>query len=169
MSWRAYDTGPIRLSPYAPRWRRPGQACPDATVAEARRMVETSSASLSHIARVVGVTTGTVSRWALNGSWARPVGAPPWSSRYDGNGWCARRPRLFDARRALREAEGLLRALEAAAPPAPEAAGPALDRLATALAALDEAARATRRRAPRQPQVRAPPQLSSSMASTLSG
>ena len=144
----SYPLGPapiFRLS-QAPRRRRPGEACPDATVAAARRMVETSSSSLSEIARRLGIGVSTVSKWALNGNWVRPPTAPPWSSRYDPNGWGARSPGLFEARRALREAEFLLGLLEAAPPPAPAAAGPALDRLAAALAWLDEATRAYERR-----------------------
>ncbi len=145
-----HDPEPIlRLSPYAPRWRRPGQACPDSTIAEARRLVEGSSGSLSHIARCLGIGVSTVSRWALNGNWVRPPTAPPWSSRYDSQGWGARSPGLFEARRGLREAEGLLGFLERAPPPAPTESGPALDRLAAALARLDEAARAYERRGAR--------------------
>lgn len=109
-------------------------------------MVEGSSSSLSAIARRLGISVVTVSQWALNGNWVRPPTAPPWSSRYDPDGWGARSPRLFEARQGLRQAESLLGFLEAAPAPPPTDAGPALERLAEALARLDEAARAYERR-----------------------
>ncbi len=141
VTWPRLDPPPlVRLSPFSRRRTRRGEACPDETVAEARRMVEGSSDSLSRIARVLGIAVSTLSHWALNGGWLRPPTAPPWSSRFDPHGWGGRSSRLFEARRALREAESVLRHLEAAGPPAPAASGPALDRLAAALARLDEAA-----------------------------
>lgn len=147
MSWPPPGPGPIlRLSPSVPRRRRPGQACPDETYAEARRLVEGSSASLSDIARRLGIAVATVSKWALNGFWVRPPSSPPWSSRSETRGWGARWRRLGETRRGLRQAERLLGSLEAAPPPAPADAGPGLDRLAEALARLEEAARAHKER-----------------------
>lgn len=146
MSRPPYDPGPIRLSPHAPRRRRPGQACPDETVADARRLVEGSALPLRDIARRLGISGGTLSQWALNGGWVRPAGAPPWSSRYRLRPGRRQSTRLFEARRGLREAEGFLVLLEAAPAPAPADAGRALDHLAAALDRLDEAARAFARK-----------------------
>lgn len=80
-----------------------------ASLAEVRRLIETSALSYRAIARITGVPRATISRHVLDGGWIRPQGGdvPPFSAEAERR---ARRGLL--AERVLRAAEDLVRRVE---------------------------------------------------------
>lgn len=124
-------TGLVRLST-GPSNARRGRARPAGDVRTARGLIEGTTLSQVEIARRIGVSRVTLSRWVGDGGWIRPIGAPSPLGRGQ------RRTRRGRARaEAHREATRRLEAAVATLAELEAADTAGTDRIAAAFAALD--------------------------------